>query len=262
LGMDCLPSVMSRVWMVWCCAELGSFPEAMRWGEEGVQLAEAADHPFSRVMAAFGAGLLSLRQGNLPKAIPLLESGLAGCQGEQQLIWFPWIAACLGLAYALGGRIVEALPLLEQSVEQANSRGILGHQSLRLAWLGEAYLLASRREDALSLAGHALELARDHQERACQGWALRLLGEIAAHGDPPQVEPAEDRYRQAMALADELGLRPLQARCHLGLGSLYRQSGRFEQSHAELAAAVELFRAMDMPLWLSRAEAALLSSPS
>jgi hypothetical protein len=60
-----------------------------------------------------------------------------------------------------------------------------------------------------------------------------------------------------MTLADELGMRPLAAHCHLGLGTLYARVGRLEQARAELSAAMALYRAMDMTFWLSRAEAAL-----
>jgi hypothetical protein len=63
------------------------------------------------------------------------------------------------------------------------------------------------------------------------------------------------RYRQA--LADELGMRPLQAHCHLGLGWLYGQTGRGEQARVALTTAIDLYRAMDMPFWLPQAQAAL-----
>jgi tetratricopeptide (TPR) repeat protein len=80
---------------------------------------------------------------------------------------------------------------------------------------------------------------------------------VATHRDPPQVAEAEASYRQAMALAEELGMRPLQAHCHLGLGTLYAKAGQQEQAHAELAAAIDLHRAMEMTFWLPQAEAAL-----
>src|SRR4029453_13037187 len=100
-------------------------------------------------------------------------------------------------------------------------------------------------------------LVQEHQERGNQAYALRLLGEIAAYRDPPDVVPAEVHYQQALALAEELGMRPLQAHCHWGLGTLYAKTGQREQARAELAAAIDLYRAMDMPFWLPQAEAAL-----
>jgi hypothetical protein len=52
-------------------------------------------------------------------------------------------------------------------------------------------------------------------------------------------------------------MRPLQAQCHLGLGTLYTKIDRQEQARAELSAAVELYRTMEMALWLPQAETAL-----
>ena len=123
--------------------------------------------------------------------------------------------------------------------------------------LGEAHLLAGRLEEAHALAERALALAREHQERGNQAYALRLLGDIAAHRDPPDVDQAEAHYRQALALAEELGMRPLQAHCHRGLGTLYATIGQQEQARAELSAAIVLYRAMDMTFWLPQTEAAL-----
>ena len=123
--------------------------------------------------------------------------------------------------------------------------------------LGEAQLLAGRLEDAQALAEHTLTLAREHQERGNEAYALRLLGDIAAQRDPQHVEEAETHYREALALAEELGMRPLVAHCHHGLGTLYAKFGRREQARAELSAAIELYRAMEMTFWLPQAEAAL-----
>jgi hypothetical protein len=90
-----------------------------------------------------------------------------------------------------------------------------------------------------------------------QAYALRLLGDIAAHRHPPQVEEADATYDQALALADELGMRPLQAHCHFGLGTLHAKAGQWQQTRAELSAAITFDRAMDMTFWLPQAEAVL-----
>ncbi len=246
----------SRTWLVWCLAELGEFAEGIARGEEGVRVAEAVDQPFDRILAYLGVGLLHLRKGDLHSAIPVLERGLQLCQSGNLPVWFPAIASPLGYAYALSGRIAEAIPLLERAAEESTSMRGVGH-ALRVAHLSEAYLLASRTEDASELALRALDLSRDHKERGHQAYALRLLGEIASYRDPPEVEKAEEYYRQAIALADELGMRPLLAHGHLGLGALYGQIRRVEQARSELSAAIELFRSMEMTFWLTRAETAL-----
>jgi hypothetical protein len=102
-----------------------------------------------------------------------------------------------------------------------------------------------------------LVLARGHQERGHEAYALRLLGDIAAHRNPPESAPAEAYYQQACALAEALGMRPLIAHCHLALGTLYGKVGRQDQVRTELSTAIELYRSMAMTFWLPQAEAVL-----
>jgi tetratricopeptide (TPR) repeat protein len=201
--------------------------------------------------------VLALRQGDLPRALPRLERAVSLCQDAELPLFFPIIAAALGEAYTLDGRSDAAVPLLTQAMEQATARVIGLYPALCHLSLGEAQMLAGRLEDAHALAERALALTRAHQERSCQAYALRLLGDIAARREPPESVPAEASYRQALALAEELGMRPLQAHCHLGLGVLYQRAGKREPARAALSTAIELLRAMEMTFWLPRAEAAL-----
>jgi class 3 adenylate cyclase len=63
------------------------------------------------------------------------------------------------------------------------------------------------------------------------------------------------RYREALALAGELEMRPLVCHCHLGLGKLYRRSDKREQALEHLTTATTRYREMDMRFWLEKAEA-------
>jgi tetratricopeptide (TPR) repeat protein len=256
-GSPNIPSVISRVYLVWSLAEQGAFAEGVVMGEEAVRIAESANYPISLIAAYCGVGILYLRRGDLHQAIPALERGLGLCKLWNILIWFPRTACALGYGYALSGRVAEALPLLEQAVEQATSSRRMVEQSLRVACLGETYLLASRIDEAIQLGHRALELARTHKEGGHEAWTLRLLGQIHAHRDPPNADQANAHYREALVLADELGMRPVIAHCRLGLGKLYAKSGRRAEACAELSAAVDLYRAMEMTFWLPEAEAAL-----
>jgi tetratricopeptide (TPR) repeat protein len=256
-GQVILPAVTSRTWLDWCYAELGMFAEGTALGEEGLRMAEAVDHPGSLMFASWGIGLLSLRQGDLPRALPRLERAVGICHEADLPAYFPWMATALGAAYTLGGRVADAVALLTQALEQATAAEMIGRQALCSLSLGEAQLLAGRLEEAHALAERALTLAREHQERGNETYALRLLGEVAARRDPPEAEQAEAYYRQALALADELGMRPLQAHCHRGLGMLYSQIGQQAQARTELLAAIALYRAMEMTFWLPQAEAEL-----
>ena len=185
-GQAFLPAVFSRAWLAWCHAELGTFAEGRALGDEGLRIAEAVAHPGSLMFAYWGIGLLSLRQGDLPRALPLLERAMGICQDADLPVYFPRMAAALGAAYTLGGRVADAVPLLTQAMEQTTATEMVGYQALCRLSLGEAQLLAGRLEEAHALAERALALARAHQERGNEAYALRLLGEIAARRDPPR----------------------------------------------------------------------------
>jgi tetratricopeptide (TPR) repeat protein len=256
-GLHGLLSVHSRYSLVYCLAECGAFTEGRAPAEEGVRIAETADHPYSRVLAYWAMGFRTLRQGDLPQAIPVLERALDLVQGAHIRLFFPQAAATLGAAYTLAGRTAEAMPLLEQAVEQAVAMGFMIEHALRVVWLGEAYLLASRLDEAYTQAQRALEFSRTHQERGHEAYALRLLGELAAQRTPSEATQAEGHYRQALALAEELGMRPLTAHIHLGLGILYGQMKRLDEARVALFTANDLYRTMEMTFWLPQAEAAL-----
>ena len=131
------------------------------------------------------------------------------------------------------------------------------NQAYWVAWLSEVWRLAGRGDEAWQHACQALDLARQQKARGDEALALHQLGVVHAHATPPDVAQAKAHYQQALALADELGMRPLQAHCHLGLGTLYATTGQHEQACAELSAAIELYRAMEMQFWLPQAEATL-----
>ena len=97
-------------------------------------------------------------------------------------------------------------------------------------------------------APHHFVVQRETRHAQPANWAVRRH---------PESEPAAAHYRQALALAVELGMRPLQAHCHRGLGTLYATIGQQEQARAELSAAMALYRSMDMTFWLAQTEAAL-----
>ena len=238
-------------------AECGAFAEGRACAEAGVQLAEAADHPYSRVVVYWGMGFRALRQGDLPQATATLELALHLAQEAHLRLIVPWVASSLGAAYTLAGRTDDALPLLEQAIAQAIAMRFLLHHALWMVWLGEAYLCTGRPDEACTQAQRALEFARVHQQRGHAAYALRLLGEIHTRHAPPAVEPATAHYRQALALAEELGMRPLVAHCHRDLGTLYAATGQREQAQTALLTAIAMYRDLEMTFWLPQTEAAL-----
>jgi tetratricopeptide (TPR) repeat protein len=255
-GQALLPAVSARAYLAESHAALGTFAEGRVLGEEGLRIAEAVAHRGSLIFAYRGVGLWALRQGDLPRALSLLEQAMGICQAAGFSAWFPVMAAPLGEAYTLTGRVADAVALLTRALDQVMARDEVAFQAWCALALGGAQAHAGHLEEAQATAAQALTLARAHQERGNAAYALHLLGDIAARREPPEVESAEASYREALALADELGMRPLQAHCHRGLGTLYGKVGRGEQARSELSAAIELYRTMEMTFWLPQAKAA------
>jgi tetratricopeptide (TPR) repeat protein len=232
--------------LTWAFADRGKFEEGIAHGQEGIRLAEALDHPSTLCFMLWWLAYLHIIRGDLNHAIHLLERGLA-LSREWNLAYLSVLhTGSLGYAYALSGRIAEGIPLLEHALSDVETLGYRAVQSAFLVYLGEACVLADRLEDALEVAGRALTLAREGGWRPYEASALRFRGEIASHRDPPEVETAEDYYRQALALADELGMRPLVAHCHLGLAKLYGRAGKQDQAREHLATAMAMYREKGM----------------
>ena len=248
-----LPAVFSRAWLAWCHAELGRSPRAGS-GTKGSGLPRRLstlqpDHAYC------GIGLLSLRQGDLPRAIPVLERALGLCQGGQHPRSFPRDRLGLGCAYALAG--ASPSPAAARAgVERTATERLGCVRSLFLAERGTICWLAARRRRRRSPS------VRSSSPEPTRNGATRPMPCASSARSPhivslPEVEPAEAHYQQALALAEELGMRPLQAHCHRGLGTLYPQT---RPAGAGPHRAVDGDRDvpdMEMTFWLPETEAAL-----
>ena len=246
------PAIQARVWMVNCLMQLGAFADGVAYGHDAGQMAEASGRPFDRLTVYARLGRLYVCQGTLPQAIPLLERAVALSQEANIPVFYRLAAAPLALAYALAGCAADALAVLGQRQMSEKTH----HLYVDLA-CGEAFLRAGCMEEAHRLTQEVLTDASHVKERGWEAWALWLLGEIAIRYGPPDAVLVAAYYQQALALAEALGMRPLQAHCHHGLGRLYAQTSQRELARTALSAAIALYRAMEMTFWLSQAEAVL-----
>jgi tetratricopeptide (TPR) repeat protein len=247
----------TRALLVLTLSALGAFAEGRRHGEEALRLATLEGRGSAPAIIRQRLGRLYLAQGDLEHAIQVLEQGLALCRASGNWGQLQATVASLGYAYALQGRLAEGRALLEEGIREGIRTGDVGTHARWFAWLSEVCRLAGRGGEAWQHACQALDLARQLKARGDEALALHQLGVVQAHADPPDVAPAEAHYQQALALAEALGMRPLQAHCHFGLGTLYAKNGRPEQARAELSTAIVLYRSMDMVFWLPQAEVML-----
>ena len=253
VGGAAIISVTARRWLAQSLAEMGRFTEGQARGEEAIRIAEEAEHPFSLANAYMGMGALSLCKGKVDQAITFYSKGLDICQRWNIRALLAAHAISLSQTLAVAGQIDEAFNCLEQTVGLPTSIE-LGRRAISFA---ELYLHAGRLEEASQFGQRTLELVSASQERGLQAGVLRLLGEIAIKSRPVDIDTVESHYQQALSLAEELGMRPLQAHCHRGLGILYSHTGHSDRARVELAAALDMYQNMDMTFWLPATEAAL-----
>jgi tetratricopeptide (TPR) repeat protein len=174
-------------------------------------------------------------------------------QAAEVLNWESISVGLLGRQNTLAGRQADGVVLLERATRLAEERSELFNLPFLRCWLGEAHLASGDLEQARRYGQASLEMARTQPQRGTEAWAWRLLGEIAAQQDPPGIQEAEAAYREALTRASDLGMRPLVAHCHLGLGKLYRRSGDHVKAQEHLTTARDMYREMDMRFWLEKA---------
>jgi tetratricopeptide (TPR) repeat protein len=168
-------------------------------------------------------------------------------------VYLPRVLAALGAVYTMIGRPEDGLLLLERAAKEGEANRILYEHALVLIQLGEAHL-AGNPENAERHASRSLEVARQYGEKGNEAWAAHLLSRVAAAQPLLHEDVAVGHATRAMALATELGMRPLVAHCNLGIGMLYRRTGKPEQAHEHLTTAKTMYREMGMTYWLEQAE--------
>jgi hypothetical protein len=189
--------------------------------------------------------------------VEVLTRGLEVCESADIPVQRPLVTSFLGSAYAFVGRCNEAVQLLGRAVEDTGWSQRMGGRALRMACASVGYMIAGRLEAAETFAGRGLELSRESKDQGSQGWLLCILRNLASRRSPLNAELVRTNCATALSLAQELGMRPLQAHCQLALGNVSAQVNDRSKARAELLEAAELYRLMAMPFWLSKAEAAL-----
>jgi len=253
-GLPGLPVVTARGFLAGALGEQGEFAEGITIGQEAIRLGEVLDNPYGLIWACFCLALAYCARGDLGPAIALLERAADLCRVRHVVLFAPRVAGALGHARALSGRIEEGVVLVEQALRAPESAAMGGYYALVLAQHAEVCGLAGRAEEALESAQRAAEVARTRGLRGNEAYALRLLGDFASHRG--SLAAAHEHYWRALALAKELEMRPLVARCHLGLGVLCRHTGDAGARQHLTTAVGELSR-MGMQTWREQAEAEL-----
>jgi class 3 adenylate cyclase/tetratricopeptide (TPR) repeat protein len=255
LGRVLYPAVNARCVLASACMELGQFDRAAVIYDDALRLAERIGHRTTLLVTRLDLGQALVHRAAFDDAIPRLEAANHALREAGLIPYLIRGLAHLGYALAMTGRIADGIALLCEALE-LTTRSRRTDEARSMTYLAEAYLRGGQLVKARDLAERALVLSRQRVERGTEASVMYVLGAIESHtatgGDDAK---ARHYYTAAMALADELGMRPLVARCHLGLAKLYRRTGKHEQAHEHLSTANSMYRDIGMTYWLEKAEA-------
>jgi class 3 adenylate cyclase/tetratricopeptide (TPR) repeat protein len=252
-GLAVPVSVFGRGWLIMSLAELGRFAEAAKYEAEAIRLAETTEHAHTINWARLTASMLHFFKGDWAKARLLVDYWTNIPRTLDVAVLLPWAVASSAWALAQIGEASEALSRVreaEQLLERQAARGIFGHRGWAYHAVSRACLLLGRFDEALRLGHCSLESSQRIPGFAAH--ALHLLGDIVSHPDRFDAESGAAYYREALALAEQHGMRPVVAHCHLGLGKLYRRIGKLEHAREDLTAATTMYREMEMDFWLEQ----------
>ena len=248
-------SIYDRCWLVMSLAELGRFLEAAEDEAEAIRLAEPTHRAVPIGLAHFGASMRHLLQGNWATARDLIERWLAVVRATNVALHLPIAVAASAWVRAQLGETSEALSRIgegEELLERQAVRGFVGNLGWAYCSLGRACQLLGRLDAARRFGDRAIEFSPSHP--GFRAHALHLRGDIVTHPDRFEAKRGEAYYREALALAEPRGMRPLNAHCHLGLGRLYRRSGDRAKAQEQLMTGMAMYREMGMEFWLEKAE--------
>jgi len=254
-GTNTYAPAISRAFLTGVLAHLGEFDKAVETGDEMVRIVESVNHQHTTTVGYLWVGYAHLLRG-ASKAIEILERGYAVSQAIDHPVRRAY-PVLLALAYARMGRLDEAAQYLDPIVAGARPGVIEGQALVGRFNAAQAAILLNRSTVALELVRPVLDRARELGAPGHEAYALFALAEVGRHSDLLDGSATEQAYRESLALAIEWEMRPLQARCHLGLGTLLRTLGRREEAQSELSLAVEMLREMGMTYWLPEAESEL-----
>ena len=247
------PSVNDRFRLVVSLAHLGRFAEATAHEAEMIGLAETTDHAYTVAVAYYAAATLHLVKGDWAKACALIGRQITVLREANVGGELPSALANSARALAHLGNTSDALNRYREAetlLEEHSARGRAGSGWIYYS-LSRACLALGRLDDAQRFATAAVESAAARTDFLPD--TLQLLGDIAIHRERFDAKSGETHYRQAMALAERRGMRPLVAHCHLGLGTLCMRSDRREQARKYLDTATAMYRELDMRGWLEHA---------
>jgi class 3 adenylate cyclase/tetratricopeptide (TPR) repeat protein len=253
LGWAGYPSVFARAFLLATCALQGDFAEADRLFQEGLALADAVKHPYSKTMLLEEYGFCQLVRGEAHAARELLETALDACQEFEVLTMHAPAAARLGAALIHCGEAERGKAVLVDALTRRVHvhAGHYGTVYLLLA-LSEAQLFTGETVEALASARMAEQETRTCGEHGYHACALVQIAHVLSHSAGVAPNEVEETYLQAIHTAHSLGMRPYEALALEGRASWLVRGAAPERASADFDRAASIWQNVGAPARLER----------
>jgi tetratricopeptide (TPR) repeat protein len=195
--------------------------------------------------------------GALKDSVGVLERGIDLCRASGTNILVPMLVAPLAYAYALNGAHNRAEKLSVDAWTQLRGTNVFWLYIWLYAPLGMGMLEVGNLSGAREVGTYALNLAKKMGMRGMETDSLRVLGGTYGGSEGADVEEAKKHLVSAMAMAEELRMPAEKANCQFDLAKIQAQAGSVNKARQNIEAAIKLYRDLDMPFWLNRAETML-----
>jgi tetratricopeptide (TPR) repeat protein len=254
IGFTIPPYIFGCGLLAWGFSALGEFATALMYGQHGIDAAESSGYFPAQAAAHLYQAMALMSRGKVAAALPLCRRGVRLSELGAVGFWRAGAYSMLGWALARSGEANQGLPHLERGAVLQESCGIKAIRSVFWTRWAEGLLLGGNLPEAKRVGRRGLELAEAAGERGFEAEAYHVLARTAAEGDDSELDVACLYYERAVTLAVELGMRPLVAHCHLGLGKLYRRTTDRAKAAEHLTTARAMYQEMDMGVWLEKAD--------
>jgi tetratricopeptide (TPR) repeat protein len=248
---DIYYAVNSRSWSAWALSELGRFDEGAELANQALVAAQSSGDTILLLAALLAFMHLHWARGDFELAVDAGDRAMAlpGMRDHTMLQWSATVGWPLAAALVRAGQINRGVCLIEEVIAACDARGLRAGEAFAGGLQAEAYLLAGRLDDARRVATDAVRISAERHESWCEANASWISGLVELQSGASAHAPARRVLSNALTIATERGMRPLQAKVLLALGQLERSAGAYGPAAQHLGAARTLAQALAMPYW-------------
>jgi len=220
---------------------LGYPDQALKLGEQGLQLAERLSHPYTLARGLYWNTLMHQFRREPQVVHERIDTALPVATDHGIAIVLAVGPIMRGWALAMKGEGIEGITQIQQGLSAYQATGAVFQQPHFLAILAEAYGRMDQFEEGLSAIGDALALVEQTEERYYEAELYRLQGEFWLRGAKTKAGQAEKNFQKALDIARHQQAKSWELRAATSLARLWRSKDKRQDAYDLLAPVYEWF---------------------